>query len=65
MKETKLSKRAKDYMKRIEACTSRTEIERIRIGFSCDCSAYHLTWEEFIVLLHAQQAKRSEIRGGR
>lgn len=65
MKETKLSKRAQAYMQRIAACTSRNEIERIRIEFSCDCSAYKLEWAEFIELLTAQQAKRSEIRNGR
>ena len=50
-------------MKRIEACTDRNEIEGIRIEFSQDCSAYRLSWSEFMTLFHAQQAKRAEIRG--
>lgn len=65
MKKNTLSKRAAAYMKRIEACTDRNEIEGIRIEFSQDCSAYRLSWSEFTTLLHAQQAKRAEIRGGR
>ena len=63
MKEKTLSKRAAAYMKRIEACTDRNEIEGIRIEFSQDCSAYRLSWSEFTTLLQAQQAKRAEIRG--
>ena len=65
MEKTKMSKRAAAYLKRIEACTDRNEIEGIRIEFSQDCSAYRLSWSEFMVLFNAQQAKRSEIRGGR
>ena len=65
MKNTRLSKRANAYMKRIENCTGRNEIEGIRIEFSQDCSAYRLSWEEFMVLYYAQQAKRREIRSGR
>jgi hypothetical protein len=65
MKEKTLSKRAAAYMKRIEACTDRNEIEGIRIEFSQDCSAYRLSWSEFTILLNAQQAKRTQIRGGR
>ena len=34
MKKNTLSKRAAAYMKRIEACTDRNEIEGIRIEFS-------------------------------
>ena len=63
MTKTNLSKRAAAYMKRIEACTDRNEIEGIRIEFSQDCSAYRLSWSEFTTLLQAQQAKRAEIRG--
>ena len=63
MKKNTLSKRAAAYMKRIEACTDRNEIEGIRIEFSQDCSAYRLSWSEFTILLNAQQAKRAEIRG--
>ena len=63
MKKNTLSKRAAAYMKRIEACTDRNEIEGIRIEFSQDCSAYRLSWSEFTTLLQAQQAKRAEIRG--
>lgn len=65
MKQATLSKRAADYMKRIEACTDRYEIEGIRIEFSQDCSAYRLSWSEFTMLLNAQQAKRSEIHSKR
>jgi hypothetical protein len=65
MKEKTLSKRAAAYMKRIEACTDRNEIEGIRIEFSQDCSAYRLSWSEFTMLLNAQQAKRSEIHSKR
>ena len=65
MKEARLSKRAQEYMQRIESCNDRREIERIRIGFSCDCSAYKLGWEEFTQLYAAQQAKRRQIRSGR
>ena len=65
MKEKTLSKRAAAYMKRIEACTDRNEIEGIRIEFSQDCSAYRLSWSEFMMLFNAQQAKRAQIRGGR
>lgn len=65
MKKNTLSKRAAAYMKRIEACTDRNEIEGIRIEFSQDCSAYRLSWSEFMVLFNAQQAKRTQIRGGR
>ncbi len=65
MKQQKLSKRAAAYLKRIEACTDRNEIEGIRIEFSRDCSAYLLSWEDFTVLYSAQQAKRKAIRGER
>ena len=65
MNKNTLSKRAAAYMKRIEACTDRNEIEGIRIEFSQDCSAYRLSWSEFTILLNAQQAKRTQIRGGR
>lgn len=65
MKKQKLSKRAAAYLKRIETCTNRNEIEGIRIEFSQDCSAYKLSWEEFTVLYDAQQAKRAEIRSKR
>ena len=65
MKKQKLSKRAAAYLKRIETCTDRNEIEGIRIEFSQDCSAYKLSWEEFTVLYDAQQAKRAEIRNKR
>ena len=34
MKKQKLSKRAAAYLKRIETCTDRNEIEGIRIEFS-------------------------------
>ena len=64
MEKATLSKRAAAYMKRIEACTDRNEIEGIRIEFSQDCSAYRLSWSEFTTLFNAQQAKRSEIRKG-
>nr|DAL44888.1 MAG TPA_asm: hypothetical protein [Caudoviricetes sp.] len=53
------------YLKRIEACTDRNEIEGIRIEFSQDCSAYRLFWEEFTVLYTAQQAKQKAIRSER
>ena len=62
MKQQKLSKRAATYLKRIEACTDRNEIEGIRIEFSQDCSAYKISWADFMVLYNAQQAKRTEIR---
>ena len=65
MKEQKLSKRAATYLKRIEACTDRNEIEGIRIEFSQDCSAYKISWADFTVLYDAQQAKRAEIRSKR
>ena len=65
MEKTKMSKRAAAYLKRIEACTDRNEIEGIRIEFSQDCSAYRLSWSEFMMLFNAQQAKRAQIRGGR
>ncbi len=65
MKQHKLSKRAAAYLKRIETCTGRNEIEGIRIEFSQDCSDYKLSWEDFMVLYKAQQAKRKEIRGER
>ena len=65
MEKTKMSKRAAAYLKRIEACTDRNEIEGIRIEFSQDCSAYRLSWSEFMMLFNAQQAKRTQIRGGR
>lgn len=65
MKPKKLSKRAAAYLKRIEECTSRYDIEGIRIEFSEDCSSYKLSWEEFMVLYNAQQAKRTEIRSKR
>lgn len=65
MKKQKLSKRATAYLKRIETCNNRNEIEGIRIEFSQDCSAYKLSWEEFTVLFDAQQAKRAEIRSKR
>ena len=63
MKQQKMSKRAAAYLKRIEVCTDRNEIEGIRIEFSQDCSAYRLSWEDFRILYAAQQAKRKEIRG--
>lgn len=62
MKKQKLSKIASAYLRRIEACTSRYEIESIRIGFSKDCSSYKISWEDFMVLYNAQQKKRAEIR---
>lgn len=62
MKKQKMSKRAATYLKRIEACTDRNEIEGIRIEFSQDCSSYKLSWADFMVLYNAQQAKRAEIR---
>ena len=65
MKKQKLSKRAATYLKRIEACTDRNEIEGIRIEFSQDCSAYKISWADFMVLYNAQQAKRTEIRSKR
>ena len=65
MKQQKLSKRAVAYLKRIEACTDRNEIEGIRIEFSQDCSAYKISWADFMVLYNAQQAKRTEIRNKR
>lgn len=65
MKKQKLSKRAAAYLKRIEACTDRNEIEGIRIEFSQDCSAYKISWADFTVLYDAQQAKRAEIRSKR
>ena len=65
MKNQKLSKRASAYLKRIEACTDRNEIEGIRIEFSQDCSAYKISWAGFMVLYNAQQAKRTEIRSKR
>ena len=36
--------------------------EGIRIAFSQDCSANKLSWEDFMILFKAQQAKRKEIR---
>ena len=65
MKNQKLSKRAATYLKRIEACNDRNEIEGIRIEFSQDCSSYKLSWADFMVLYNAQQAKRTEIRSKR
>jgi len=65
MKKQKLSKKAAAYLKRIEACTDRYEIEGIRIEFSQDCSAYKISWEDFMVLYDAQQLKRAEIRSKR
>ena len=65
MKKQKLSKKAAAYLKRIEACTDRNEIEGIRIEFSQDCSAYKISWADFTVLYNAQQAKRTEIRSKR
>ena len=65
MKKQKLSKRAATYLKRIEACTDRNEIEGIRIEFSQDCSAYKISWADFTVLYDAQQLKRAEIRSKR
>ena len=65
MKKQKLSKRAAAYLKRIETCTNRNEIEGIRIEFSQDCSAYKISWADFMVLYNAQQAKRTEIRSKR
>ena len=62
MKQQKLSKRAAAYLKRIEVCTDRNEIEGIRIEFSQDCSAYKISWADFTVLYDAQQLKRAEIR---
>lgn len=65
MKKQKLSKKAAAYLKRIEACTDRNEIEGIRIEFSQDCSAYKISWADFTVLFDAQQLKRAEIRSKR
>lgn len=65
MKKQKLSKKAAAYLKRIEACTDRNEIEGIRIEFSQDCSAYKISWADFTVLYDAQQLKRAEIRSKR
>ena len=65
MKQQKLSKRAAAYLTRIEVCTDRNEIEGIRIEFSQDCSAYKISWADFMVLYNAQQAKRTEIRSKR
>ena len=65
MKNQKLSKRAAAYLKRVEACTDRNEIAGIRIEFSQDCSAYKISWADFMVLYNAQQAKRTEIRSKR
>lgn len=65
MKKQKMSKRAAAYLKRIEACTDRNEIEGIRIEFSQDCSNYKISWEDFMVLYNAQQSKRTEIRSKR
>ena len=65
MKQQKISKRAEAYLRRIEACADRNEIEGIRIEFSKDCSAYRLSWEDFTVLYAAQQAKCRAIRGER
>ena len=65
MKKQKLSKRAATYLKRIETCTDRNEIEGIRIEFSQDCSSYKISWEDFMVLYNTQQAKRTEIRSKR
>ena len=65
MKKQKPSKRAATYLKRIEACTDRNEIEGIRIEFSQHCSAYKISWADFTVLYDAQQAKRTEIRSKR
>ena len=62
MKKQKTSKEVKAYLNRIETCTDRNEIEGIRIAFSQDCSANKLSWEEFMILYKAQQAKRKEIR---
>jgi hypothetical protein len=65
MKKQKMSKRAAAYLKRIETCTDRNEIEGIRIEFSQDCSNYKISWEDFMVLYNVQQAKRTEIRSKR
>ena len=65
MKKQKMSKRATAYLKRIEACTNRNEIEGIRIEFSQDCSNYKISWEDFMVLYNAQQTKRTEIHSKR
>lgn len=65
MTQKKLSRLAVTYLRRIEACTDRNEIDGIRIQFSNDCSAYRLSWEDFTVLYAAQQAKRRVIRGER
>ena len=65
MKQQKLSKRAAAYLKRIAVCTDRNEIEGIRIEFSQDCSAYKISWADFMVLFNAQQAKRTEIHNKR
>ena len=61
----KMSKRAETYLNRIETCTDHNEIEGIRIEFSQDCSANRLSWNEFMVLYRAQQAKQSKIRSKR
>ena len=61
MKAQKLTKKAAAYLKRIENCTDRNEIEGIRIEFSQDCSNYKISWAEFTILYNAQQAKRAEI----
>lgn len=65
MKRQKISKRAEAYLRRIEACNDRNEIEGIRIEFSNDCSAYRISWEDFTVLYAAQQARRKATRGER
>ena len=65
MANKKMSKKAAAYLKRIETCTDRNEIEGIRIEFSQDCSAYKISWEDFTILYDAQQAKRAEIRSKR
>ena len=62
MKQQKISKEAKAYLNRIEACADRNEIEGMHIAFSQDCSANKLSWEDFMILFKAQQAKRKEIR---
>ena len=65
MKAQKLTKKAAAYLKRIENCTDRNEIEGIRIEFSQDCSAYKISWADFTVLYDAQQLNRAEIRSKR
>ena len=65
MNNQKLSKRAAAYLKRLEACTDRNEIDGTRIEFTQDCSAYKISWADFMVLYNAQQAKRTEIRSKR